>query len=159
MDRGILVRFWVYFAVCVLFITIFGAQILLGKRLIKHENAAPPYQAWAQKHEKGMNILAKILILAVSATMIVLGIIPSIRDFPHIINQSYPVVKGPALTQALTNDARTKSVKIQDIVTGEIVHLQFYYRKQIHKGDILEVSYLPHTKLGSLNSIIKMNPD
>jgi len=156
MSGAIVGRFFVRFVVCVLFIFIFGVQILLGKRLIRHERTK---SLWTQKHEKALNLIAKLLILAISADMIFFCIIPSISDLPHIMGKEYMMVKGPALSQALTNDVRTKSVRIQDAVTGEVVHVQFCYNQYVYQGDILEVWYLPHTRLGTLKSIMRPPAD
>jgi len=155
MSRAILNRFFIYFIVCILFIVIFGILILMGKRLIKHEQA-PPYSAeWIKKHENALNTVVKSLIGVISVVMIIYCIIPSIMDLPSIINKDYKVIRGRVVTQALTKDAKTQSVKIQNDMTGKVVHVQFYYRNYIHRGDVLEVWYLPYTRMGTLISIVK----
>ena len=93
------------------------------------------------------DIVAKILVLAAVAIIVVYEIVPQCMDLPYYYNNEMCYMEGEAVTHSDRSAARGgHSVDIKDKDSGEIIHVRFSYEGTIERGDQLKVKYLPNSK-------------
>ena len=78
--------------------------------------------------------------------------LPIILDIPCYRNSQFKTITGYAKDNAC-GKGNDRSVVIINAEDGHEEYVEFPYSKGIHKGDVLTVKYLPHSKFGMLIQI------
>lgn len=92
-----------------------------------------------------LKVIATILVFIFLYKMFLLIIL----DIPCYRNSQFETITGYARDNAC-GKGNDRSVVIISMEDGHEEYVEFPYSKGIHKGDILTVKYLPHSKFGIL---------
>ena len=92
-----------------------------------------------------LKVIATILVFIFLYKML----LPIILDIPCYRNSQFETITGYARDNAC-GKGNDRSVVIISMEDGHEEYVEFPYSKGIHKGDILTVKYLPHSKFGIL---------
>ena len=95
-----------------------------------------------------LKIIAIILVFIFLYKMF----LPIILDIPCYRNSQFKTITGYAKDNAC-GKGNDRSVVIISAEDGHEEYVEFPYSKGIHKGDVLTVKYLPHSKFGMLIQI------
>lgn len=151
MDSRIYFRIFFDCFIAIVLIIITTACIIGKVSFVNKDKELPPViKEFNEKHAGKINFTMKSLLVAGSIILLLLKIIPTIRDIPYMKNQQYNSIQGVALSQDITKSSRIRNIKIKDNSTDDTIHVQFYSGEHIYIGDYLEVFYLPHNKMGTL---------
>lgn len=95
-----------------------------------------------------LKVIATILVFIFLYKMF----LPIILDIPCYGNSQFKTITGYAKDNAC-GKGNDRSVVIINAEDGHEEYVEFPYSKGIHKGDVLTVKYLPHSKFGMLIQI------
>lgn len=94
-------------------------------------------------------IFLKIVIGIFLAFIFCVFILPALLDIPNLVNGNYCIVKGEVKSWNYSDEQKVKErgISIIDTNTQKEVRVTVQW-VGIHKGEYLEVEYLPNSKYG-----------
>ena len=96
-----------------------------------------------------------VIMAAMALFMFVYGVIPAALDIPAAIKKEYKSISGTVVGWSLARKERRelRGVRIEDEKTKEIKYI-YVVTYGIHQGDYMNVTYLPHTRVGLIEEHI-----
>lgn len=121
------------------------------KYIVKPENAKDDIvKKFIEKHIKGLDIIARIIILIFVIITLGLVIIPSIFDLPYLIKGDFKKINCVTLSSDNYGTLDEKrSIQVKNIDTGEILYLVVKYTP-IEVGEYYIIEYLPNLEIGKI---------
>ena len=136
-----------FFAILIIW---FLYQVLRKKRWVRWERAARDMKDFIKRNEKRINAISKVIV-GIFLIPSFFGItVPAVIDLPNVINKNYLQSEGIVTSWDYSDEDKNeiRCIGITDEDGNEIFIT--VYSKGIHKGDYLQVTYLPISKYGAI---------
>ena len=138
-------RFLVLVLVCYLIFRVFNKKTLLNPK-----NAIPSKQEFILKHNKKLDLIARICMVTYVLYSVPYVIFPALQDIPYVAKDKYNIIQCKTISHDNIGDmSKIREIEVVDINSGNKLYLKVNYTP-IQENQYFTIGYLPHLKIGKI---------